>query len=109
MDWELLLQLLLIAGIMSTITCFIVQKTKKFIKSSKWIELYAFIVNIALCVPFCLTFTDINIWLSFWVGLFAFVGADELYKTLEGKIPAWKDLVPQKEEVIVIPRGDENV
>ena len=103
MDWELLLQLLLIAGVESTITCFVIQETKGWFKSSKWIKLYSLFVNMVLCVPFCLTFTSINALMSLWVGLFSFVGADELYKSLEGKVKSWKDLVPQ-EKIEIIER-----
>ena len=55
----------------------------------------------------CLTFTEVSVVNSLWVGLFSFLGADTLYKSLEGKLASFKDIVNKREEVVVIPRGDE--
>jgi len=90
------LQLLVIAIALSTITCAIIQKTKKFFKSSKYIAVYSFIINLSVGVIFCISFTNINFHQSLWVGLFSFLGADTIYKSLEGKIAPHRDLVTQK-------------
>lgn len=102
---ELIKQLLIDAIALSVITCAFIQETKKMFKTSKYITLYSFVVNMALGIAFCLSFTDVNIYLSPWVGLFSFIGADTLYKSLEGKLTSHKDIV--KEEIEEIPRGDK--
>lgn len=81
LNWNLLQQLLIVAIALSNITSMFVQKTKG-IFPSKWIPFYSFTVNMLLSFVFCLTFTEASIYHSLWVGLFAFLGADTLYKTL---------------------------
>ena len=105
MDLELLKQLLVIALAVSVITCAFIQKTKGMFKSSKVISVYSFIVNMVFGVVYCLSFTEISALLSLWVGVFSFVGADTLYKSLEGKLKPYTDIV--KKDVTVIQRGDK--
>lgn len=85
--------LLLISVILSTVTCTLVQKTKVLFKSSKIIGLYSLIVNMTLGIIFCYTFTDIQLPNSLWIGFFSFLGADSIYKTLEGKISSYTEIV----------------
>ncbi len=88
-----LLQETLITSIaLSAVTCTFVQKTKKFFKSSKYLMLYNLIVNMIVGLIFCMTFSNIKFPESLWVGLFSFLGADTIYKTLEGKICTHDDL-----------------
>ncbi len=89
---ELLQQMLVIAMALSTITCAFVQKTKKCFKTSKHLCKYSFVVNIAIGVIFCITFTTIEFPESLWIGLFSFLGADTIYKSLEGKLASYKDI-----------------
>lgn len=105
MNLDLIKQLLIIAIAVSVITCAFIQKTKGMFKSSKVISVYGFIVNMVFGVVYCLSFTDVSILLSLWVGVFSYVGADTLYKTLEGKLKPYSELTEKKVEVI--PRGDE--
>lgn len=105
MNTELLTTLLVIAMTSSSITCAFVQKTKSKI-SKKWLLWYSFAVNMALGILFTLTFTDSTIAQGAWVGLFSFIGADTLYKTLEGKLKPYSELT-KKEETEEIPRSDE--
>ena len=73
------------SGILSTA---IVQKIKegfKF-KSSKIIILISFIVSMIVGTLFSLSFTDLNIVNSLWVGIVTFLGADTIYKAFEDKI-----------------------
>lgn len=105
MDFDLIKQLLIIAMAVSVIACAFIQKTKGMFKSSKLIAVYGFVVNMILGLTFCLSFTDIKIYEGLWVGLFSFIGADTLYKSLEGKLTSHKDIV--KEEIEEIPRGDK--
>lgn len=105
MNYELIKQLLVIAIAVSVITCAFIQKTKGMFKSSKVISVYSFIINMVFGVVYCLSFTEISILLSLWVGVFAFVGADSLYKSLEGKLKSYSDII-KKEDIVVIQRGE---
>ena len=106
MNIDLLTELLIIAMTNSAITCAFIQKTKAKI-SKKWLISYTLVVNLIFGSCFTLTFTNSTILHGLWVGIFSFLGADALYQTLEGKIKSYSDLVPKKEEIIEIPRGDE--
>lgn len=103
-DNELLMQLIVIAIELSVITTAFIQKTKGVFKTSKYITLYGFIVNVISAVLFCKSFTEASVIQSLWVGLFGFVGADTIYKTLEGKLKSFGDIVDEK--VITIDRGE---
>ena len=105
LDITLLQELLIIAIAESVIAVAFIQKTKGMFKKSKWINPYSFVVNIILGILFCLSFTEAGIINSLWVGLFSYIGADTLYKTLEGKLSSFKDIVEKKVEVI--QRGDK--
>ena len=100
----LLQELLIIAIAVSVIAVAFIQKTKGMFKKSKWVNHYSFVVNMILGIIFCLSFTEASIINSLWVGLFSYIGADTLYKSLEGKLSSFKDIVEKKVEVI--PRGD---
>lgn len=93
---EYLQEFLIIGIALSTITCAIIQKTKIMFKSSKFIVIYSFIINLVIGIIFCLTFTDITLPTSLWIGLFSFLGADSIYKSLEGKISSYTDILNRK-------------
>lgn len=97
LNFDYLKMTLLIAIALSSITCTFVQKTKVFVKSSKKITLYSLVVNLVFSVIFCKTFTNIDVPNSLWIGLFSFLGADSIYKTLEGKISSYTELIEKKE------------
>ncbi len=90
---SLLQEMLLVSIAMSTITCAFVQKTKKFFTCSNCLSLYSLAINMICSIVFCYTFTNVIFPESLWVGLFSFLGADTIYKTLEGKIASYKDLI----------------
>lgn len=90
---EYLQELLVIGIALSTITCALVQKTKVIFKKSKYIVFYSLFINLSIGVIFCLTFTDITLPTSLWIGLFGFLGADSIYKSLEGKISSYTDIL----------------
>lgn len=104
-NFEYLKITLLIAVALSSITCTFVQKTKIFFKSSKYITLYSLIINLIFSIIFCKTFTNIDLPNSLWIGLFSFLGADSIYKTLEGKLSSYTELMHQKEITI----SEENI
>lgn len=91
-NFDYLKELLLIAIALSTITCTFIQKTKFLFKTSKFITLYSFIVNILIGIIFSITFTSITFPQSIWIGLFAFLGADSIYKSLEGKLASYSEI-----------------
>lgn len=93
---EYLQELLIIGVALSVITCAIIQKTKFLFKSSKFITLYSFIINMVVGIVFSLTFTDVTLPTSLWIGLFSFLGADSIYKSLEGKISSYTDILNRK-------------
>lgn len=106
MNTKLLLELLLIASASSVIACAFIQKTKGIMKNSKWVAIYSFVANIGIGIAFCATFTGVSIINSLWVGGFSYLGADTLYKTLEGKLKSYSELIP-KEEIVEIERDDK--
>ena len=92
---------LIISIVISSITCAFIQKTKGLFKNSKYIVFYSLIVNVVISILFCKTFTSIDLPISLWVGLFSFIGADSIYKSLEGKISSYSDILSKKQ--IAIP------
>lgn len=93
---EFLKQLLIISITLSTITCTMVQKTKFLFKSSKYITLYSLIINILVGIIFSYTFTNIRLPNCLWIGFFSFLGADSIYKSLEGTISSYSELTDKK-------------
>lgn len=88
MNFELLKNVLIVAVGSSIITTTLVQKIKegyKF-KNSKNIIMSSFGVSMVIGTLFSLSFTDLNMINSLWVGLISFIGADAVYKTFEDKI-----------------------
>lgn len=102
---DLLKELLLISIVLSTITCALVQKTKIHFKTSKFLPLYSLIVNLIIGIIFCKTFTNISFPTSLWIGSFSYIGADSIYKALEGKIANHTEL--RNKNKITIPQ--ENI
>ena len=96
LDINYLKELLIISIALSVITCTLIQKTKGFLKSSKFITLYSFIINMGIGILFCLSFTKIVFPNYLWIGFFSFLGADSIYKSLEGKISSYSDIVSKK-------------
>lgn len=92
LDWSLLQSILIIAIACSSITVIFIQKTKKFCKNSRCITRYGLLVNMILGFLFSQTFSDIDYIKSLWVGLFSFLGADTIYKNLEGKLASYTKL-----------------
>ncbi len=92
MDIEMLKRVLFVAIVISTISCSFIQKTKTGLKSNKFLVLYSFAINILLSILFCKSFTNFTFMYSIWVGLFSFIGADTLFKALEGKLNSYTNL-----------------
>ena len=92
LNWSLLQNLLIIAIACSSITVIFIQKTKKFCKSSRCITNYGLFINMVLGFLFSQTFSNIDYIKSLWVGLFSFLGADTIYKNLEGKLASYTEI-----------------
>ncbi len=102
---DYLQQLLIVAIALSVITCAFIQKTKRYFKSSKYLSIYSFFVNMLVGILFCITFTNVDFPTSLWIGLFSFIGADTIYRTLEGKLSSYKDVI--NKNTVTIPK--ENI
>ncbi len=88
MNIDLIKEVLIIAVSSSIISTALVQKIKEgfnFKKSSK-IIIVSFILSMIVGSLFSLSFTDLTIVNSLWVGLISFIGADVIYKAFEDKI-----------------------
>jgi len=92
-NYDYLKELLVVSIAISVITCALIQKTKVHFKSSKYLPIYSLLINLTIGIVFCISFTDISFPTSIWVGLFSFIGADSLYKTLEGKLSSYTDII----------------
>lgn len=102
---EYLQELLVVSIALSVITCTLIQKTKINFSSSKYIPIYSLLINMLIGIIFCLTFTNISFPTSLWVGFFSFLGADTIYKTLEGKLLSYREIITKNS--IEIPK--ENI
>lgn len=93
LDWSMLQQLLVIAMACSTITIAFVQKTKKLCPNSTCVAIYSFVVNMGVGYLFAKSFTDLSTYYSLWIGFFSFLGADTIYRSLEGKLASYSSLI----------------
>lgn len=93
LDWSVLQQLLVIAMVCSTITIAFVQKTKKLCSNSTCVAIYSFVVNMGVGYLFAKTFTNLSTYYALWVGFFSFLGADTIYRSLEGKLASYSSLI----------------
>lgn len=105
MDLEIIKQILVIsigASIVSTAT---IQKIKEQLKSKKWLFFVSLISSIGIGIAFALSFTELSLINSIWVGLITWLGADAIYKSFEDKIfKKYSDV----EQVTEIKRDDQN-
>lgn len=92
---ELLKRICFVAIVLSTISCSFIQKTKSGLKSTKYLVVYSFVVNMLLSILFCKYFTNLDFTYSLWVGFFSFLGADTIFKTLEGKLSSYEEIKKQ--------------
>lgn len=97
---DYLQELLVISIALSVFTCTFIQKTKRHLPTQKLIPLYSLIINLIIGIVFCISFTNVTFPTSLWVGLFSFLGADTLYKTLEGKIQSYEDILTRNKITI---------
>ena len=105
LDVALLKNVLIVAISSSIISTSLVQLIKEATLSKKYLLIVSFAISMVIGFLFSLSFTDLNIFDSLWVGLISFIGADTIYKTFEDKIfNSLSSLNP----VILIERTDRN-
>ncbi len=102
---DYLQEMLIISIALSVVTCAFIQKTKGLFKTSRFLSLYSLIVNLLIGVIFCISFTKITFPSSLWVGVFSFIGADSIYKSLEGKLASYREIINKR--TVQIPK--ENI
>lgn len=86
MNIELIKNILIVAVGASVISTATIQKIKEQLKNKKVLFIISLIVSIAIGTLFSLSFTELSLINSIWVGLVTWIGADVLYKTFEDKI-----------------------
>lgn len=91
-DIECFKGILELSLVISTLTCSLVQKTKKFLPSKKLIIIYNLMINLLTSYLFCLTFTKYRITESIWAGFISFLGSDTIYKLLDKKLLSYSQL-----------------
>ena len=103
MDLELLKQILIVGISASIFSTSIIQKVKEQLKSKKWLFLISLVISIGIGIFFTLTFTELDLVNSIWVGITTYVGADTIYLAFEDKVfKKFSDI----ENVIEIERDD---
>lgn len=103
LNFTLIRNVLIIALASSIISTSLIQRIKEGTRSKKHILLTSFIISIIIGVAFTISFSDIPLKYSIWVGLISFIGADAIYKAFEDKIFASFENI---ENVIYIERGN---
>ena len=103
MNLEIIKQILIVSIAASIVSTATIQKIKEQLKSKKWLFFVSLISSIGIGIAFALSFTELSLINSMWVGLITWLGADAIYKSFEDKIfKRFSDI----ENVIEIERDD---
>lgn len=103
MNLEIIKQILIVSIAASIVSTATIQKIKEQLKSKKWLFFTSLISSITIGITFALSFTELSIINSIWVGLITWIGADVIYKSFEDKIfKKFSDI----EQIIEIKRDD---
>lgn len=103
MNLEIIKQILIVSIAASIVSTATIQKIKEQLKSKKWLFFISLVISIGIGIFFTLSFTELSIINSIWVGLITWIGADAIYKSFEDKIfKKFSDI----EQVIEIERND---
>lgn len=103
MELELIKQILIVSIAASIISTATIQKIKEQLTSKKWLFFTGLISSVTIGITFALSFTELSLINSFWVGLITWLGADAIYKSFEDKIfKKYSDI----ENIIEIKRDD---
>lgn len=105
MELELIKQILIVSIAASIISTATIQKIKEQLKSKKWLFFTGLISSVTIGITFALSFAELSITNSIWVGLITWIGADAIYKSFEDKIfKRFNDI----EQVTEIKRDDQD-
>lgn len=105
MELELIKQILIVSIAASIVSTATIQKIKEQLKSKKWLFFASLISSVIIGITFALSFTELTLIDSIWVGLITWIGADAIYKSFEDKIfKKFSDI----EQVTEIKRDDQN-
>lgn len=105
MELELIKQILIVSIAASIVSTAAIQKIKEQLKSKKWLFFTSLISSITIGITFALSFTELSLINSVWVGLITWIGADAIYKSFEDKIfKKFSDI----EQVTEIKRDDQD-
>lgn len=105
MELELIKQILIVSIAASIISTATIQKIKEQLKSKKWLFFTGLISSVTIGITFALSFTELSMINSVWVGLITWIGADAIYKSFEDKIfKKFSDI----EQVTEIKRDDQD-
>lgn len=103
MDLEIIKKILIVSIAASIVSTATIQKIKEQLKSKKWLFFASLISSVVIGITFALSFTELSLINSMWVGLITWLGADAIYKSFEDKIfKRFSDI----ENVIEIERDD---
>lgn len=103
MNLEIIKQILIVSIAASIVSTATIQKIKEQLKSKKWLFFVSLISSIGIGIAFALSFTELSLINSIWVGLITWIGADAIYKSFEDKIfKKFSDI----EQVVEIERND---
>lgn len=103
MELELIKQILIVSIAASIISTATIQKIKEQLTSKKWLFFTGLISSVTIGITFALSFTELSMINSIWVGLITWIGADVIYKSFEDKIfKKFSDI----EQVVEIERND---
>lgn len=103
MELEIIKQILIVSIAASIVSTATIQKIKEQLKSKKWLFFVSLISSIEIGIAFALSFTELSLINSIWVGLITWLGADAIYKSFEDKIfKKYSDI----ENIIEIKRDD---
>ena len=86
LDFTLIRNILIIALSSSIISTSLIQRLKEGTKSKKFMLLKSFIISMTIGICFSISFSNIDLINSLWVGLISFIGADAIYKSIENVI-----------------------
>lgn len=86
MNLDLIKDILIVSMASSIISTATIQKVKERITNKDIIFISSLLISLILGTLFSLSFTELTIINSIWVGLITWIGADAIYKTFEDKI-----------------------
>ena len=86
MNVELLREIVSTSIISSIFSTALIQKFKEYKIPKCILYLISFVLSVGIGILFSISFTNLNIINSIWVGFVTWIGADVVYKSLEDKL-----------------------